>query len=133
MEVKYNKASFFLLRKEGRQKELVTEDGLHCYNKRYDDLIRVYLYQHSPPMPKTCVSGVKWRIPVLAVKIDSKSKINFRRNCEGYYLLYRKQEQHVASQKVLTNIAATDEQHCSCCQFCNLLCMENACFDCPEQ
>ena len=55
-EVKYScklKGKFFLLGKGGQIEGRVIEDGLHCN----DDLIRVYVYQHSPPMPKTNVWG----------------------------------------------------------------------------
>lgn len=54
IEVKYTcKGQVFLLGKGEQIEGRVIEDGRHCY----DDLIRVYVYQHSPPMPKTNVWG----------------------------------------------------------------------------
>ena len=40
----------------GQKEERIIEDGL-CYNKGYDDLIRIYLHQHSPPVPQISVWG----------------------------------------------------------------------------
>ena len=40
----------------GQKEERIIEDGL-CYNKGYDDFIRIYLHQHSPPVPQISVWG----------------------------------------------------------------------------
>ena len=43
------KGKFYFLPGRGDRKVgRVIEDGLHCDNKGYDDLRRIYLHQHSP-------------------------------------------------------------------------------------
>ena len=126
------KDKFFPSGREGRgqKEERVIEDGL-CYNKWGDDLIRIYLHQHSPPVPQTSV----WRSD--REDVYQYLQLTLTQNLKSLLSGIAKAiiwhtKRVTALQKVPTKTVATDDQQWSCCQFCNLFCKESSCFDLSE-